>query len=996
MDDLDHSIHISEGDWSSFYEESEECCLLQPLLAYLDHSCFSDSEDSGNSSPVFIAGSQEPQQGPDANCDTAGSNAAPWCLSEMQINLSSSSKKQDDPSAEAGRDRDTQVNCERGPDCPEANSTNIEEVHFIWSVEQTTEEANDDITATLQTEQIKSRLTHGGAAELKKDNEVLQTESDTCELETVQKPDPLSCNQTEVNVNEPHSTDRAEGKDVSSVALRAERERWFVTVNDSPARQWVQRSSGKKKRRQKKTKDNLMCRSGKQENSKGFKPGAIRDSDDSKRGGVISDSCPIIEENPERITAGVISDLSQVSSTSCEEDSSPEESVSSYSSRENFTLHGVFTFKGPPRMDSVESEDGAEFFSTHSYDSESYLSAAESMDEPQYPLVNNPSLQSTGSLTEDNCLPPPMENTNADNTQVTEMPLNDTTLSSFSTAACSKRCECTDVEPTQILLSVGQNVHKMTDDNSACLNDTPSELPCISSNPPGVQKHEVNLPASACSSGDQLSLLSVPDLTVTPCLVADSPETYAEATGNTQPVYAISAFWDEMEKLTINDILQLRMGRSPAPRETQETSMPNDFSNPSSLDETVDSLCSGGLTDPDTADSDYFTQADESKPDRSSCEFSTSDFEEEYWQFLGASRNTSPDPQSKIQRGTEDSPYFEEEESTCSEGRETPVPLEDCVEIQDHDSKASDSNEFVWPKQITKSKSVHNVPALMDDSFSQLKLVHKDNSLIFRSCPSLVDDVVLEASNSLEKLMQTVSPSDTQIFISEVFETPLKDQTMRERCITLYEPEDLSTVPVFDYTPCALRDETALSFLHDSQCSDRKLIPIFSCSQPIVRELTFPNLDYVFLSSDYKDVCDISPIRVVSHSFIQSRNLGASTFSRFPSLLSIRGIRQNEGSIWCGSPGTWVFPVEAADNAVKVEDPQLTLLAKRSVATTPSQMFRELAEQQRILGTFQTTSKFNFSCIRVDHRKFKHRKQLTSSFVSPHRTRGHFLHTEAV
>ncbi|TMS19339.1 hypothetical protein E3U43_003660 [Larimichthys crocea] len=75
----------------------------------------------------------------------------------------------------------------------------------------------------------------------------------------------------------------------------------------------------------------------------------------------------------------------------------------------------------------------------------------------------------------------------------------------------------------------------------------------------------------------------------------------------------------------------------------------------------------GGLMDTsDTTDSDYFTQTDESKPDRSSCDFSSSDFEEEYWQFLGTSRNSSPDPQSKNQQRTKDSCFFarEEEDST--------------------------------------------------------------------------------------------------------------------------------------------------------------------------------------------------------------------------------------------------------------------------------------------------------------------------------------------
>ncbi|KAK3557374.1 hypothetical protein QTP70_026558 [Hemibagrus guttatus] len=48
----------------------------------------------------------------------------------------------------------------------------------------------------------------------------------------------------------------------------------------------------------------------------------------------------------------------------------------------------------------------------------------------------------------------------------------------------------------------------------------------------------------------------------------------------------------------------------------------------------------------DSADSDYFTHVDESKPDRSSCELSTfSDCDEEFLEMLNRSGNPSPEPQ---------------------------------------------------------------------------------------------------------------------------------------------------------------------------------------------------------------------------------------------------------------------------------------------------------------------------------------------------------------
>ncbi|KAM8867802.1 uncharacterized protein perm1b [Synchiropus picturatus] len=129
----------------------------------------------------------------------------------------------------------------------------------------------------------------------------------------------------------------------------------------------------------------------------------------------------------------------------------------------------------------------------------------------------------------------------------------------------------------------------------------------------------------------------------------DSPEAFARAAGHVRPVYAISAFWDEMEKLTINDILQLRRAGGPPLGGGEDSRAAGSKVSPSQM-ETFDN-----------ADSDYCTQAEEAKPDRWSWDFSTSDCEEEC--------NASPSPRRET-------PTSEDLGSTCSEGRETPVPAE--------------------------------------------------------------------------------------------------------------------------------------------------------------------------------------------------------------------------------------------------------------------------------------------------------------------------------
>lgn len=221
--------------------------------------------------------------------------------------------------------------------------------------------------------------------------------------------------------------------------------------------------------------------------------------------------------------------------------------------------------------------------------------------------------------------------------------------------------------------------------------------------------------------------------------------------------------------------------------------------------------------------------------------------------------------------------------------------------------------------------------------------------------------MVLNLSDSLGTLIAApvLSNADEHYRMSfpEVFFT--QEKAMNDsRCVTVYDPEDLSLVPTYDYSLCSLRDEMAFSSLHDSRRSEGKPIPIFSCSHPTVRELTFPKPDYIFLSADSLEEDDISPIRVVSHSLIQAGDCGIVGSRSWKSLLSIRKIRfHDKGSIWCTGSGAWVFPGDAE----KRGDPQISLLRDGRVTSAKSQLFRELAVQQRMLDTIHPTSRCRHS-----------------------------------
>ncbi|XP_019957018.2 uro-adherence factor A [Paralichthys olivaceus] len=906
MDDLDHSMHIAQFDWTSFYDDSEECGLLQPSLACPDNSSLSEEEDSENSGPGLRAVQQEIQQSPDvtrAEREAAGEEG----LNESEQVAS-----------------ETRVDSER---CLEILST--KEVH-AKTAEDITEETNNNIALHTETSSFHCS---GDWKELKKEDDDLQTEFKNSRHE----PDPLFLKQVDQNVNDPHST--AVSDMSSSVTSRAEKERWFVTMNYNPARRRGRSTSVKKKRRQRKAcKNNHPC-SNRQEKSLENGPEFELNKDKNESAGGTDNKM-----THESISDMHVSEKLVISHSPEESDKNNQEVGTSASSS-----HDTFTPRHPSSVESEESEefdDGVEFFSVHSYDSESYLSAAESVEESQQLRpVDLMQLQSSVSLTLQ------IERENDDITQDRQM---QSSLSCNVAAANCESYECNDVEDALTFPSDGQRTDKMPDDDSTCDVSTDSTALHTLSDTTGVHNDKINLSACGGSSGDQHGLLPIPDLTVTPCSLADSPESYAVAAGHIKPVYAMSAFWDEMEKLTINDILQLRMGKSSPPTDTQETLTAN-------VNESLtshSSLGDSGLMElSDTADSDYFTQPDESKPDRSSCEFSTSDFEEEYWQFIGASRNPSPDTQSKTHDRTSESPLLshEEEESMSSEGKETPVPLEDFVEQLFEDQESSTLSKLSWPRQITKSKSVHNVQALNKEDLT-VPFGDDESSLFLSGCQSL------EVSGDLGTLLPTpFLDTDHQISFPEMFEYFFTEDEVKNDSwsVTVYNPSGISLSPLFDYTLCSLRDDLSLSSL---QCSEDKPIPIFSCCSPTVRELTFPKSDHVVLSADCRaeeEVGNFSPIRVMSHSFIRANHCGTSAKAAarshsWRSLLSMRKIRfHDKGSMWCGGSGAWMFPL--GPEKIEGNDPPVTVLTEGKVSLTPSQRFREQTELQSFLGSLQTT-----------------------------------------
>ncbi|KAG7495071.1 hypothetical protein JOB18_043561 [Solea senegalensis] len=882
MDDLDHSMRIAEFDWSSFYDESEECVSLQPALACPDD--LSDSDESLNSSSVSGSSQQETQQNAEVDSDVTESNSAGCNCTESSLKLGESG---------AHVTGATQV------DCPAGNTLGTKEAH-LKNVEEVTEDRSDNMN-TLGAECSEASIT--------RDN--VQQENAKYE------PNPL-------HVKEPHTTEGAVSDSGSHVPARAEKERWFVTVDYTPVRPRARAPTVKKKRRQKKTCKISHTRCHRQEMSP--------EEEEDTAGGRDTERVRFTESNPDLSHTSGWRQSADTNPDSCEEDTVSESSV--HFSKENLsatqadknipkpgrsasttTSHDTFTSKALSRAQSAESD---EFSSIHSCDSESYLTAAESAEEALH-LLTGESLQPVDVM------------------QLSERQMHSfhRDLSHVVAAVNRDSDECTvDARRALTFPSAGQRANEMPDDNSTCDINTHGVGPRVRSDAPGVQKHDINPASCGSSSGDQLS--PVPDLIVTPCPVADSPETYA------RPVFAISAFWNEMEKVTINDILQLRMSRDTPPRGTDQTVTEN-------VDEIRHSpLVDRGLVElSDAADSDYFTQPDESKPERSSCEcFSTSDFEEEeeeYWQFVGTSGNSTPDPLGKSQERTSDSSllsYEEEDESMSSEGTQTPVPLENFACFQ--------GQGLAWPGQMTKSKSMHNVQALIKEDATDP--LGNDESTVLRdkNCPETLAPALFLSRYDPDVLDEHFPE------VLEYFFTEDKTNNNESGCITVYNPDELSVAPVFDYSLCPLRDDVPpLSFLLDSLCSDDKPIPIFSCCPPTIREITLPKPDYVFLRTEEEEgvvMDDFSPIRVVSCCFVQADQCGTRATAAggsysWKTVLNMRefGLR-GRGSIWGRTSGTWMFPPDSE----KLEGKVLALTVQPSILET-----KKTARQEGIFSTLK-------------------------------------------
>ncbi|CAB1353988.1 unnamed protein product [Coregonus sp. 'balchen'] len=878
MDDIDHSVHIAERDWDSFYKESEECSLPPPELAGSDDLGLSDEEPEDSGCPVCPAldnVQDDPRQqnaAPNTAIPSQPSVEEEATLREdfictdlpVKVGESGSEETQlNDPlrlteeeggalldrvfdnSPHAQKESDSGYygeNRESGYFEENSLTTELAEETPGETAEQITEETsrNQDVPNDLGSVPESSSNTCiansdlSGAcdvSDIKGFDGELPSEGGTGTLHdilTPQPPQPVPLPPQDLylgqNISQEqllcHTETAILCERDARVAPREEKERWFVTVNGSPAPHRVHAATAIKKKK-KKTCRNSVPRG--HHTSEGPDPppeseseididGMEESNGQETMNEIITQSCNKSKPLPNTHTLPnnyhrevyiefpkinvsyselppLFSELSSSSSFSEEvnvstelplqrddstETLNPESSIEE-NKQENYSsaiglkrsvdhplsklqdLLFAQTDEDAPqlhRSESVDSNEEVEFFYTTStsYDSEEeYVSATEMED------TNTPSSKIDSTLSAS--LPLQIDTANSQ-PLIEEDCLNCPVLPQRE--GYENTADQAYIDSVRTCPSTGRS-------NSNPIMSDESSVPADSNNSPNshmtneAPAHRVgepltdweHLPQTNTSEDQPTPPLPLPpplpEVTVTP---TETPETSYNASDPTRPVYAISAFWDEMEKWTIKDILHLRVSRSPSPlkdslhpqesdrahvdvtvtdmQNSYRTDIAEDYSQDSSLVDTSD-----------TADSDYFTHNDDSpKPDRSSCEFSTfSDFDEEYMQFFGTSSNPSPEP-GNFKRRRPESPcsgaISQEEETDSSTGLATPV---DCEELAALSSSSEDSipnedsisNTSLLPeatclKGIKKSRSMCNIVQALEVAKVEMQLKDMHNA----------------------------------------------------------------------------------------------------------------------------------------------------------------------------------------------------------------------------------------------------------------------------
>lgn len=323
------------------------------------------------------------------------------------------------------------------------------------------------------------------------------------------------------------------------------------------------------------------------------------------------------------------------------------------------------------------------------------------------------------------------------------------------------------------------------------------------------------------------------------------------------PIYAISSFWNEMEKLTINDILRLRLvGQA---QHTSVLLQPED----------------GSIADvTDATDSGYFTYSDESKPDQSSGNISfLSDFDEELAKHL------SSDAAKVDEESSNPSGIIWESDLNLSG---TASGMDDVFNSETPQSSSlfrNNSNHCF--RKMCKNISVQNLQALEGQNLGKIMTnasLHSIHS-VYSTHPQAEDDY-LDPFERVETSPVYHSDDEemdsTGITFSEIFEYLFGSDEPEESApeadaISASYLSGTGTSETYDQFFSEFESENLFYPLADDNSSPNdELVPIFSSSRSATRNVQFPEVyDYFFpddspVHSDEDEEPEHAVIRVVT------------------------------------------------------------------------------------------------------------------------------------
>ena len=1048
MDDLDHSISIVEYEWTSFYDECEECCLLLPSKADADNSSLSDPEESWSQERSEQRdGLQSPAAwtGPEVACLAVEHGP---CFAEFsQVNQKHTDGEAEDSQTAVWEEKGslhTRLNLVATPQGSEEDdlSTNEvqqqnEEIMKMVNSIATTETPFVQPSDPNDTQRSCDHGAHGTSSDLQRD-----LQSDTAGATTPQEAQPLSRHVAHRDTN--HGlTQNAEktpcGKDRSFLILK-EKERWFVTVNVSPLR---------RKRRKKKKASRTFPPSGalqkttpERRSEVEISPSEVESGNDSgpcetsqQRGAPVTESADGIQTPAPPDTKPIHEDSALWDSELCSLQGStletPTVSKLAFTGQDITVLDGVksehfengrglclaniFNSRQQTAMlpkavicesesrlqccqsfDSIESMEfkSAEDFSSNNVsDCESYASAPETPEDPwpipkdhrsenkppeQRPhrrslLLSTPcdllALSETENVPHTNDVQFPDQTLHVHSAQHVShdigslqdpMPLQSHGGRTEATGECTEA----HTEPALPCLPVGQSDSLMLENHSANetlhLTSQPSD-----SKPVGLCSVTTDQPQSPAGCDP------------TACSVPDSPETYAQSLGPGRPVFAMSAFWDEMEKLTIRDILQLRdSGGRPSRKalNIQDTARPWDDDRDQQTDGGPQSHTGGGLWSetplvdpPDVADSDYFTNPDDSQPDRSSCDVSMfSDLDEESCRDpsagdpLGRDLHTQSPAASPPRGPTEDT-------APANGG-----PREEGGWDDPRSPRGSSAPQTAHVSRIQKSKSLHDIQTLRSPPRAppcREETPPRVKDLPLQGIPVItVNQVLVDGTLSAILSNPDILDEDCRIPFPEVLGYFYEENETEDDFVSNYDNQPLTSL-CDDATSSRYGSRDGLLAVPAPQWREEKPIPIFSCSGHALRELTFPEADFLLRPTEIHVAPDgeshVLPGRgapqapcpglypVPSSAAVDQALFNNRCWSScWNSWFFIRNIRLHDhGSSWGRRSGPWGSPVGALWTPFRGANAALTLTPQRGVASFPHRLVRQLAADGQLSVT---------------------------------------------